>query len=183
MDTKLQDALKKANEEVEKAGINDPELRKIAFSKAVDFYLHADKGSPQTRKRSDEADIIKSDLWPNIASSTEIEEKKLRDVYSLKDKQILLVMPSIPGGSTADKQRNLAALVLFAYSEGLGQEWLSSGLLAEAARHSKLYDTHKFAKNLKHDWFRSAGIKKGIKYKLSGPGLSHAKGLLKSIAQ
>lgn len=183
MDTKFQDALKKANAEVEKAGINDPELRKIAFSKAVDFYLGADKDSSPVKTQPTPADVKKSDFWSALASSADIEEKKLKDVYALKGEQVLLVMSSIPGESKADKQRSLAALVLFAYSEGLDQEWLSSGLLAEAAQHSKLYDTSKFAKNLKFEWFRSEGVKRGLKYKLSGPGSSQAKNLLKSLTK
>ena len=89
----------------------------------------------------------------------------------------------ITGKTKADKQRNLAVLVLLAYQEGLSREWVSSTLLAEAASHSKLYDTSKFAKNLKFDWFRFEGVKKGLKYKLSGPGTSHAKKLLAEMLQ
>ena len=181
MDTKLQNALKKANEEVEKAGIKDPELRKIAFSKAVDLYLHSDQIPPRPRQHGEATDTIQADFWAMLGTSADIDEKKLRDVFSIKGDQVLVVLPSIQGEMKADKQRNLAALVLFAYSEGLGQEWVSSAVMAEAAQHSKLYDTSKFAKNLKHDWFRCEGVRKGSKYRLSGPGLSHAKTLLRSI--
>jgi hypothetical protein len=166
---------------VEKAGIKDPELRKIAFSKAVDLYLHSDQISPQTKQRDKATDTIQEDFWARLGTSADIEEKKLRDVFSVKGKQLLLVLPSIPGETKADKQRTLATLVLFAYGEGLGQEWVSSALIAEAAQHSRLYDTSKFAKNLKHDWFRHQGKTKGLKYKLSGPGLSNAKTILRSI--
>jgi hypothetical protein len=86
------------------------------------------------------------------------------------------------GKEKVEQRRNLAALVLFAYIEGLGQEWVSSLFLAEAARQSKLYDKTRFGKNLRHEWFRQKGAKKGMMYKLSSPGLSHAKDLLKSIA-
>jgi hypothetical protein len=181
MDNKLQEALKKANEEVEKAGIKDPELRKIAFSKAVDLYLHSDQISPQTKQRGKATDTIQADFWARLGASADMDEKKLRDVFSMKGEQVLLVLPCIPGETKADKQRNLAALVLFAYGEGLGQEWVSSALVAEAAQHSKLYDTSKFAKNLNHDWFRHQGVTKGKKHKLSGPGLSNAKTILRSI--
>jgi len=185
MDTNLQDALKKANSEIEAAGITDPELKKIAFSKAVDFYLYGLEARPQddTQKISNVTQKRPDNFWRLFKSSTEIEIKKLKDVYSVKGEQILLVMPSMPGESKADKQRNLAALILFAYQEGFGQEWVSSSLLAEAANHSKLYDTSKFAKNLKFNWFRTEGVKKGLKYKLSGPGTSHAKDLLAKITQ
>lgn len=184
-DTKLQDALKNANSEVEKAEINDPELKKIAFSKAVDFYLHGEKESSQSYPAMEEmSDVKKSNFWNSLTTSTSIEEGKLKDVYSVKEKQILLVISSVSGESRADQQRNLAILILFAYHEGLGYEWVSSGLLAQAAKHSKLYDTSKFAKNLRSketNWFSMKGAKKGLAYKLSGPGLNQAKSLLVEI--
>ncbi len=184
MDSKLQEALKKANSEVEKAKITDPELKKIAFSKAVDFYLQGEKEPAQSHETVGKINNTKeSDFWATLASSTSIEEGKLKDIYSIKDKQIVLVISAILGESKADKQRNLAALILLAYHNGLRYEWVSSGLLAEAASHSKLYDTSKFAQNLKSDSFRSTGVKKGLKYKLSGPGLNEAKTLLANITK
>jgi hypothetical protein len=182
METKLQDALKKANVEVKKANITDPELKKIAFSKAVDFYLQGEKEFTHLQNTKQKADNTNElGFWTNLVSSIGIDEGKLKDVYSIKDKQIVLVISSIPGESKADKQRNLSALILLAYHNGLGYEWVSSGLIAEAAGHSKLYDTSKFAKNLKCNLFRSTGVKKGLKYKLSGPGLNEAKNLLANI--
>jgi len=185
MDNKLQDALKKANTEVEEAMIIDPELKKVAFSKAVDFYLYGTDAQPQSSSQNIVGDTKKTpdNFWKVLESSTGIETKKLKDVYAVKGEQILLIVSSVPGESKADKQRNLAALVLFAYHEGLGREWVTSSLLAEAASHSKLYDTSKFAKNLKFDWFRTEGVKKGLKYKLSGPGTNRAKEFLLEITQ
>lgn len=183
MDNKLQDALKKANTEVEKAMITDPELKKIAFSKAVDFYLHGTdiQIHPSPQNVVSEIKKTSDNFWEVLESSTGIETKKLKDIYAVKGDQILLIVSSVPGESKADKQRNLAALILFAYHEGVGREWVTSSLLAEAASHSKLYDTSKFAKNLKFDWFRAEGVKKGLKYKLSGPGTNHAKEFLLEI--
>ena len=185
MDNKLQDALKKANTEVEKAEISDPELKKIAFSKAVDFYLHSEDVRSQQNQKNVAAGVPETsgDFWETLGNATEIDVKKLKDVYAIKNDQIRLVVSSVPGESKADKQRNLAALILLAYHEGLGREWVTSSLLAEAASHSKLYDTSKFAKNLKFDWFRAEGVKKGLKYKLSGPGTSRAKKFLLEITE
>ncbi|MCX6791561.1 MAG: hypothetical protein NT149_00800 [Candidatus Gottesmanbacteria bacterium] len=185
MDSKLQEALKKANTEVEAAGITDPELKKIAFSKAMDFFLRGETVTAQLSEAVPKTGSIQEpNFWITLASSTGIDEGKLKDVYSIKGKQVLLVIPSIRGETKADKQRSLAVLILLAYCNGLGYEWVSSSLLAEAASHSKLYDTSKFAKNIrKCEWFRSEGIKKALKYKLSGPGLSHAKSLLEEITK
>lgn len=184
MDNKLQDALKKANDEVKKAGITDPELKKIAFSKAIDFYIQGGKDLSSQPVASREKGG-ESNFWSTLSASTDIDEKKLKDVYSVDNKQVRLVIDKnrIPGDSKADKQRSLAALVLLAYHEGLGHEWVSSGFLAEAAKHSKLYDTSKYAKNLKYDWFRSQGIRRGLSYKLSGPGVSQARSLISTITQ
>lgn len=186
MDNKLQDALKKANAEVEKAAISDPELKKIAFSKAVDFYLHSEDVRSQQNQKNVAAGVPETsgDFWGALGNATGIDAKKLKDVYAIKNNdQILLVVSSVPGESKADRQRNLAALILLAYHEGLGLEWITSSLLAEAASHSKLYDTSKFAKNLKFEWFRAEGVKKGLKYKLSGPGTSRAKEFLLEITK
>lgn len=185
MDNKLQDALKKANTEVEKAAISDPELKKIAFSKAVDFYLHSEDVRSQQSQKNIAVGVPETpgDFCGTLENATGIDGKKLKDVYAIRNDQILLVVSSVPGESKADKQRNLAALILLAYHEGLGREWVTSSLLAEAANHSKLYDTSKFAKNLKFDWFRAKGVKKGLKYKLSGPGTSRAKEFLSKITK
>ena len=186
MDTKLQNVLEKANKEVKNAAITDPELKKIAFSKAIDYYLYGTKVRSQdtSSKISPDSTEKESDgFWGGVETSAGIEESKLKDVYAVRDDQILLIISSVPGEKKADRQRNLAVLILFAYQEGLGREWVSSTLVAEAANHSKLYDTSKFAKNLKSDWIRTKGVRKGLKYKLSGPGTSHAKSLLTKLTE
>ena len=65
MDNKLQDALKKANTEVERAAISDPELKKIAFSKAMDFYLHSEDMQSQKSQKNVTAGVpeISGDFW------------------------------------------------------------------------------------------------------------------------
>ncbi len=187
MDDKLQKALKKAKKEVEKSGITDLELKKIAFSKAVDFYLQeGGKSSLFQSKTTREEDKSESDFWVVLATAVGIDENKLKDIYSIRDKQILLVMSSVPGELKAERQRNLAALILFAYHEGFEHEWVSSSLLAKAADHSKLYDTSNFAKNIRSketNWFSMKGTKKALTYKLSGPGVNQAKNLLSIITQ
>lgn len=182
MDNKLQSALKKANEEVEKSGVTDIELKKIAFSKAVDFYLHGESKQIISQQANVE---IKTDIfWETLSNSTRIEAKSLKDIFSIKDNQISLAIPTVPGTGKAEQQRNLAVLILFSYHEGLGYEWIPANFLAKAADHLKLYDTSKFAKNLlskKTKWFSIKGIKRGREYKLSGPGIFVAKELLKTL--
>ena len=182
MDTKLQEALKKANTEVEKSGIVDPELKKIAFSKAVDFYLQEKPTSIlKSTEKKEQTESEGLDFWSSFSHAVGRDIKELKDVYTIKGEQILLVLSSIPGSTKAEKQRNLSALVILAYQEGLNREWVSSTNLAEAAAHSKLYDKSRFSKNIKSDWFRFEGVKKGLKYRLSGPGTSGAKILLESL--
>ena len=189
MDDKLQDVLKRANTEVENAKITDPELKKIAFSKAVDFYLRREEGNSPSQPQSKayrEDGGARPDFWIALSSSTGLDEKKLKDVYSIKGDQIFLVVFSVPGESKADQQRSLALLILFAYHDGFGHEWISSSLLAKAADHSKLYDTSKFAKNIgskETNWFNMGGVKKSRVYKLSGPGINQAKSLISTITQ
>jgi hypothetical protein len=179
MDSKLQDALQRANNEVEISGITDPELRKIAFSKAVDYYLNEPQVTLNSSEIMEPPKNIESVFWNSLSSAAKIDEAKLRDIYSLKGNQVLLIVHDIPGNLKTDRQRSLAALILFAYQEGMKSEWVVSTLLSEAAKNSGLYDTSKFAKNLNYSWFRSTGKKKGVRYKLSGPGVGAAMNLLK----
>src|SRR3989344_96891 len=125
---KLQAILKRANTEVEEVGITDPELKKIAFAKAVDFYLYDQTKQPQTNPQRVVDNVPAGgespvDFWGLLEESTGIETKKLKDVYSIRGDQISLVLSSITGKTKADKQRNLAVLVLLAYQEGLSREW------------------------------------------------------------
>lgn len=187
METKLQDALKKAAAEVEKVGIADVELKKVAFSKAIDFFLgssgdgHAEGNAIHSSRSATHLTPAAADFWINLMNHLGLEQHKLKDLYVLKDKQITLAIRTVPGEQKVDRQRNLAALVLLAYQGGLGEEWVSSTLVAEAAKQSGLYDTSKFAGNLKSEWFRSSGTRKGLKYRLSAQGISHAKELLKTL--
>lgn len=184
MKKNLEDVLKMVNTDVENAGITDPELKKIAFSKAVDFYLYGEN-TPKQNKESPKIsrETKKNEFWNILSESTGIEEKRLKDVYTYKEEQILLVV-TIPGDTKTDRQRNLAALVLLAYHEGLYIDWVPAKHIAEAASHSKLYDKGNFARNLReYDWFRSEGVKKGVKYRLSGPGINRAKEILREISQ
>ncbi len=98
MENNLQDALKKANTEIEKAGIADPELKKIAFSKAVDFYLHGSNDYPRidTQETTKGTQKTSDDFWRLLTNSTGIEVNKLKDIYSVKNGQILLVISSVP---------------------------------------------------------------------------------------
>lgn len=189
MDDKLQDALKKAAAEVEQTGITDVELKKIAFSKAIDFYLGGGNERPDvgaTSAQPASAQRVSTgtgDFWANLMNHLPVEQRRLKDLYALKGKQITLAIRAVPGEQKADRQRNLVALVLLAYQEGFGDEWVSSVLIAEAAKQSGLYDTSNFSGNLKSDWFRSMGVRKGLNYRLSAQGISHAKELLKSLTQ
>jgi hypothetical protein len=178
MDQKFQDALKRANDEVEKSGISDPDLRKVAFSKAVDYYLDELLSPSNSFHGVQYAQAKEAPFWSNLSSSTKIDETKLRDIYSIKGGQVLLILRALPGNSNVDRQRSLAALVLLAYQEGLKYEWVTSGLLCEAAKNSDLYDPSRFSRNLNFEWFRSTGKKRGVKYKLSGPGVGAAIDLL-----
>lgn len=181
MENKFQKALKKAHAEIEKANINDPELKKVAFSRAIEFYLHNELLPSQGLQQTDHSvQKTPSSFWSTLEDITGIETKKLKDIYSIDGDQVRLVMmlPKPESHKKAEKQRELATLVLFAYHEGLKWEWVPSTYLAESAKHSGLYDTSKFAKNLKMEWFRQKGKRRGLKYKLSSIGTKHAKELL-----
>lgn len=179
----IQTAISQAEKSVKESGIADEELRKIAFAKAIDYFLG---NANQLPKTSSNVTVVQSsgqnpstdgqDFWNNLASVTGRQIAQLKDLYTLKDdNQILVVLPKIKGKTIADQRRNFAALVLLAYHEGLKMEWVPARFVAEAGKHSQLYSDSNFAQDLKMDWFRTMGKKKGLQYRLSSIGISEVK--------
>lgn len=189
MKDKISEAIEAAQKVIEQSKIEDVGLRKIAFSKAIDYFLADKKSADLPKPTSDTTKKTDSDsvggFWSKLSEATDISIEKLKDVYSIKGEQISVVLSkaNIKGSSKADQQRFLSALVAFACHEGLSHEWVPASNIAEAARHSGLYDTTKFAKNVGgSDWFRTVGKKKGLKYKLSSTGIAEVKNYLKELS-
>ena len=181
----IKKAIEQANNLIEKLGIEDTELKKIAFSKAVDYFLgqKEDSGKSKTMSALSLVTNIEEDFWHRLSEAAGIEIEILKDIFTIKNNQILLVISKIKGKTKADQQRYFSALILFGYHEGLNLDWVATKLLTEAANHSGLYDTYKFAKNItKSDWFRTKGKTKGLQYKLSASGINEAKNYLKELA-
>jgi len=191
MNKKIKEAIESANKLINESSIDDPELKKIAFAKAVDYYLQPAliNGKSDKEKRGstnllkNKKDNGKQNFWDILSEKSGVKSKVLKDVYLLNHTgdniQITLLLPKLKGATKASQQRYLTALILFAYQEGLNTDWVPALWLAEAARNSKIYDTSKFAKNIKHsELFRTSGNKKGLKYKLSAAGYNKAKEFL-----
>lgn len=181
----IKKAIEKANSFIVKLEIKDPELKKIAFSKAVDYFLGQKEGGSELDIAEVPSMVPKTDgdFWNRLSKTSEIENEFLKDIFTKKNNQILLVIPEVKGKTKADKQRHLSILILFAYHGGLNLEWIPAKLLAEAADHSGLYDTYKFAENIiKSGWFRTKGKKRGLQYKLSASGINEVKNYLRELA-
>lgn len=176
----MQTAISQAEKSVKESGIADEELRKIAFTKAIDYFLGNTNQLPKSSTNVTEVpssgqnpSTDDQNFWDNLASATGRQIAQLKDLYTLKGgNQILVVVPKIKGKTIADQRRNLAGLVLLAYHEGQKMEWVPAKFVAEAAKHSQLYSDSNFAQDLKMDWFRTMGKKKGLEYKLSSIGIS-----------
>ncbi len=189
MKEKFRSIVREALNMSEQCEIKDDEIRRIVFSKALDYLLSKQTeigpsqfgtSSTNSIEGSGSSKNEQNNFWQLMSTVSGAEVGKLKDIYTLKDDQILLVMPNIEGITKAEQQQKLAVLVLFAYHEGLGEEWVSAIKLAEAAKHSNLYDTSKFSRNVRGTLFRTQGAKKGIKYRLSSAGIDTAKKILKA---
>jgi hypothetical protein len=187
MEDKLLRALEEANKLVEKSSVKDPELKKIAFSKAVDFFLTASAKMENAAAVTSGSEVSPGDgtggFWVGLSDAVGIDVPTLKDIYSLKDDKVYLVIARVKGAKKNDQQRYLSALIVYAYHEGLKLEWVPSNLLARAAEHSSLYSTSNFSQNISDsDWFRTVGAKKGLRYKLSASGMVEAKSYLKELS-
>ena len=187
MEDKLLRAIEEANKLVEKSSVKDPELKKIAFSKAVDFFLTASAKMENAAAVTSGSEVSPGDgtggFWVGLSDAVGIDVSTLKDIYSLKDDKVYLVIARVKGAKKNDQQRYLSALIVYAYHEGLKLEWVPSNLLARAAEHSSLYSTCNFSQNISDsDWFRTVGAKKGLRYKLSASGMVEAKSYLKELS-
>jgi hypothetical protein len=187
MEDKLLRAIEEANKLVEKSSVKDPELKKIAFSKAVDFFLTASAKMENAAAVTSGSEVSPGDgtggFWVGLSDAVGIDVSTLKDIYSLKDDKVYLVIARVKGAKKNDQQRYLSALIVYAYHEGLKLEWVPSNLLARAAEHSSLYSTSNFSQNISDsDWFRTVGAKKGLRYKLSASGMVEAKSYLKELS-
>jgi hypothetical protein len=185
----MEEEIKKIIKEAERITLEanvDPSLRHAVFSEVFNSLRNSagvGLNSGLIKSNNNPQPSSPENFWSLLAEASGTETLKLKDTFAIKDKQVFLVLRILPGGSKVDQRRNLSILILYAYSVGLGFEWLPATLLAEAAKNSKLYSSSHFAKNLKHEWFRSRGAGKGLMYKLSGPGLNRVKDLLKEIGE
>jgi len=185
MNRNIQEAIKKAREVIDQLEIDDIELKKIAFSKAIDYFLVPKEYKKEPKKTEIfEEEKPKKNFWNQLSNKSDIEIERLKDIYTIKDGQIYLIIRELRGEVKAEQQRSLALLILYGYQEGLSKNWVSSSLLAEAAERLDLYDKSKFAKTVgRHLWFRTRGETRGREYKLSTQGLKEAQNYLRKLSK
>lgn len=195
MEESIKNAIQQAYTLVKKLNIKDKELKSAAFSKAFDFFiLNGAEGLGQKKAAVITKEFVKKDapykdkevgsFWTMLSEASGIPTPKLKDIYSLKNDQLQLIIPELKGKAKSEKRTSLAVLLLFAFSVGLNKEWVSSLVLAEGAKHYNLYDPNNFSKDLaRSDYFRTQGKGKGLEYRLSMGGITEAKSYLKELAQ
>lgn len=179
IETALEAAIVKAQELIKRIRFDDEETRKIAFSKAIDSFLNEGKGEvAQSTYKNLKNEPGQQNFWDSLSRETGKSKTNLKDIYSISGEQILSHLPSgsIPGDTKKGKSLFIAALILFAYQNGLQREWVSSLNIAEAVKHAKLYEGGSFANDIgASNWFRKRGVRKGLKYRLSADGISEIK--------
>ncbi len=189
MSEKLIKAIKLAKDSLKDLGLDDVE-KQVAMAKAIDYFLkHEDKETVSDNattnyeigsKNEVKTDSGKNPFWSELSLSSEVAEERLKDIYSIKESQINLIIPKVKGENAGEKQCHLALLVLYAYMKGLQMEWVPSTLLTESVKEMNVHDSN-LSRNLEKDWFRKTGTGKGVKYRLSTVGVSEAKSYLGSL--
>lgn len=185
---KLKDAIEKAQKTIEELNIEDSDLRRSSFEKAIDFFLNEDEEQelgelhpPNVVKKQDELERIQ--FWDNLQKDTNIPVENLKDVYSFdeKKKMIYVIHLDIKGTTEKEKRKNAALLIMFAYTFGLKCEWVAASSLKAAVDELNLYSS-KFAQVMTDKEFRSQGTTKYKKYKLSLLGQQTAKEYLEELS-
>lgn len=189
MDQKIKLAIKKAQELIKKMQFLSEEQKNISFSKAIDYFLVVEdvinkkNGSIISRvnhqiRAIDNED--ENDFWSLLEQGSSLDINILKDIYILKKDQILLVINNIKGKNSAEQCTYLSLLICFAYHEGKKMEWVPAKYLVEAAKHLN-FNVKNLNRDLKKEWFRKQGKKKGVKYKLSAPGFLNTKKYLNEL--
>lgn len=190
MNDKLKQAIKLAKESLKNLDLDDLE-KPVAFSKAIDYYLYGDSGksepaSPKNKRTLKAGTPIEenhNNFWNNLARTTKLEENSIKDIYSLKNKTINLVLSKVRGADRKEQQVTFCSLILYGYIVGLDQEWVKATILAEAAKAFNLYDSNISKVLSKSPLFRKTGVGKGLEYKLTVPATSQVVDYLKELAK
>lgn len=191
VETRIKSALKRAVELVGEMDIQDAELRKAAFTCCFEGLLAARTSVPRSQKsrRSNKARVPEpqtdsDDFWANLSERTRVADVALKDVFDFHQGRLQIVLPraQIKGDTVREKRKWHAALVLYGYRTGLGQDYVGALLLSAAATHANIYDEH-YGRDLSESgWFRCVGATKGRRYGLNAGGLKAAKDHLAELA-
>jgi hypothetical protein len=189
MDEKIKLAIKKAQKLIEKMQFPSEEQKNISFSKAIDYFLVAED---VTNKKNDSiiskvdhqiraiGNEDENDFWSLLEQGSSLDINILKDIYTFKKDQILLIINNTKGKNSAEQCAYSSLLICFAYHEGKKMEWVPAKYLVEAAKHLN-FNIKNLNRDLKREWFREQGKKKGVQYKLSAPGFLEAKKYLNEL--
>jgi hypothetical protein len=189
-EARIKSALKRAVELVEEIDIKDAELRKAALACCFEGLMgvrdHSTR-APRSRRSSampsHEPQTDSGDFWTNLSEKTRVADAALKDVFDLDQNRVLVVLPraQIKGDTTREKRKWHAALVLYGYKAGLGQDYVGALLLSAAATHSSIFDEH-YGRDLSESgWFKCLGAAKGRRYGLNAGGLKAARDYLAEL--
>ena len=123
-----------------------------------------------------------NEFYTIIANKTATDKMYIESIYSLdKDNKIQVNTASL-NGTTAEKQRQLAYLYLFAKRVAFEEEWVSALEFAQQTSRYGINDGHVSA-NLGHDtgMILQRGSNRGKKYGLTPNGVVKAIDLIKQL--
>jgi len=184
MKEKIKETLKRAEEIVSNSGIK-PELYSAAFGEVFRL-LWSSAHIPKTTTQDDSPVTIKTepkgDLFDLMAKTLGVRKNKVKDLYHEDGKMgIRLIKTKIPGKTNAERQANLAALVLFP-NKILGKEWVNTKDLTRYAKEMGVYDLS-LSRNIqgRQQFFGATGTGKGMKYRLKTQGEELARQLIRTL--
>lgn len=144
------------------------ELHEVAFREAVRMYtfttapigsvtphnsvnLHFDDANEkETSAEHLDNEVPSSEFLDTVSRGTGVPWKSLEALIYVEDGEPRLDLPAIKlGGSTAERTRNIAAILTIARTFGLDENETSVELIREEAQRLKCYDRSNFNAHLK----------------------------------
>ena len=121
------------------------------------------------------------DKIKKMAEAAGVTVNQLNDIFQFGETTLKFI--GRIEGKDAGKQVQISRLIIFAYKEVYGQEWVEGSIIREVLKDCGVGSLNHFSENLMHfeNEFRTIGLKSAMKYKLTEPGKQTAITLLKQL--
>ncbi len=191
----LSDILVEALRAVEEAKV-PPELREIAFAKAIDLAAGTEQAAPRSAVRPQQEDsgrpggsgALSGSVLQRIATKLRLEEAVVGHVYNVDGEgrlELVISQGRLPAAASAATKEIGLLMAAGRQASGVDAEWTATEEIRKVCEHFKRFDGPNFASTIKSmdDVFLMRGTPRKREVKMTVPAWEAATALVKRLAQ